>query len=208
MDTDATQPPSVSPAAASASYPPWVLLENQSVAEAVGANSGIDAKTVAAGRTSAGDPIRVSARAAAPPAESRICVQVTGAYACPIAAHGDSVLLTVGFHGYDAQPDYFVYSSCAAAAVPPWPPSLFLLPPCYHVEKRPAGYRSYGHRTRGPEQRYLNPHATGLVRRGKDDFVVALLTNKVVVHNNGVENDGSRAKRHAAELLRLRNGEW
>ncbi|CAM0146225.1 unnamed protein product [Urochloa decumbens] len=208
MDTDATQPPSVSPAAASSSYPPWVLLENQSAAEAVGANSTGDAKTLAAGRTSAGNPIRVSVRTAAPPAESRICVQVTGAYACPIAAHGDSVLITVGFHGYDAQPDYFVYSAgAAAAAVPPRPPSLFLLPPCYHVEKRPAGYSSYGRR-RAPEQRYLNPQATGLVRRGEDDFVVALLTNKVVVDNNGVEDDGSRAKRHAAELLRLRNCEW
>ncbi|CAO2143443.1 unnamed protein product [Urochloa humidicola] len=208
MNTDATQPPSASPAAASASYPPWVLLVNQCVIEAVGcSNSTRDAKTVAAGRTSAGDPIRVSVRAAAPPVESRICVQVMGAYACPMAAHGDSVLLCVGFHGHDAQPNYFIYCAGAAAAVPPRPPSLLLLPPCYHVEKIPAGYRSYSH-PRGPQQRYLDPHATGLVRRGEDDFVVALLLNIVVV-DDGVDDCGAKVEnRHAAGLLRLRNGEW
>ncbi|CAM0146226.1 unnamed protein product [Urochloa decumbens] len=211
MNTDAMHPPSGSPATvapASASYPPWVLLQNRCVMEAVSSNSTGDAKTVAASRTTAGDPIRVSVRAAAPPAASSICVEASSrSYARILAAHGDSVLLTVGFRGCDAHPDYFIYTAGAAAAAVP--PSLFLLPPCYHVDKRPPGYRSYSGR-RGPEQRYLDSHAAGLVSRGNEDFVVALLINMVVMaDNDGLEDDdGSKVKRHVAELLRLRDGAW
>ncbi|CAL4982226.1 unnamed protein product [Urochloa decumbens] len=136
MNTDGMQSPSGSPAAAaaavSASYPRWVLLENRCVVEDEGTNSTGDAKTVAACHTSTGDPIRVSVRAAAPPAASSICVEVaSSSNARIIAAHGDSVLFTVSFDGYlyGHHPDYFVYSAgAAAAAVPPscWHPSWTL----------------------------------------------------------------------------------
>ncbi|CAO2147935.1 unnamed protein product [Urochloa humidicola] len=118
-----------------------------------------------------------------------MCIQVMGSYASVIVADGDSVLLDVGCHEYDKEPDYFVYSAGACATVPP---SLYLLPPCYHAAEngKSDGYLSDSPRgNKGPKQQYLDQDATGLVRRGKDDFVVASLLN-------------------VSELLLLRNGEW
>ena len=188
------QPPSGSPAAA-ASYPPWVLLECRCSA-AGDEDDGGDAWTAAACRTSAGDPIRASVRVAAPPAESQVCLQVKDrSYAVVVAAHGDSVLIAVGFNQYERQPEYFVYSAGAGAARPP---SIYLLPPChcYHDEES-AGSR------RSDSPRYLHPDATGLiVRPGGDDgdgLVVAPLT---VV--SASDDDWSTPK--AAELLLLRRG--
>ena len=115
------QPPSGSPAAA-ASYPPWVLLECR-CGGAGDEDEGGDAWTAVACRTSAGDPIRISVRVAAPPAESQVCLQVKDrSYTVVVAAHGDSVLIDVGFKHkrYRRQPEYFVYSAAAAR-----PPSLY-----------------------------------------------------------------------------------
>ncbi|CAL4989305.1 unnamed protein product [Urochloa decumbens] len=168
--------PAAAAAAATASYPRWVLLENRCVVEDEGTNSTGDAKTVAACRTSTGDPIRVSVRAAAPPAASSICVEVaSSSNARIIAAHGDSVLFTVSFDGYlyGHHPDYFVYSAGAAAAAVP--PSLSLLPPCYHAEKKNAAGYCCTYSQSGPVQRYLNADATGLLRRGEYGLVLASL---------------------------------
>ncbi|CAN6380748.1 unnamed protein product [Urochloa humidicola] len=202
MKTVETQAPSGSPAATPASYQRWVLLEDRC------ANStGGDAKTVAASHTSTGDPIRVSVRAAAPPAASSICVEVASrSYARIIAAHGDSVLLTVGFDGSQSQygrrhADFFVYSAGATAAVPPRPPSLSLLPPFYHADNKSAGHYS-NNVQRGPVQLYLNTDATGLVRRGEYGLVVACLMNIDGGDEAKVEHDD------AAELLLLRDGDW
>ncbi|CAL4994963.1 unnamed protein product [Urochloa decumbens] len=186
--------------AAAASYPRWVLLEDRC------ASSTGDAKTVAAGRTSAGNPIRVSVRAAAPPAASSICVEVANrSYARIIAAHRDSVHFTLGYDGrqYGGHAAYFVYSAGNAASVPPRPPSLSLLPPCYcRIEKKSGGCYSY--LQRGPVQRYLNAQDTGLVRHCKGGLVVASLRDI----DGGGDDDGAKVEHRAAELLLLRDGEW
>ncbi|KAG2560524.1 hypothetical protein PVAP13_8KG066100 [Panicum virgatum] len=153
------QPPSDSPAAA-ASYPPWVLLECRCSA-AGDEDEGGDAWTAAACRTSAGEPIRASVRVAAPPAESQVCLQVKDrSYAVVVAAHGDSVLIAVGFNQYERQPEYFVYSAGAGTTKPP---SLRLLP---------------------PTSAHSNIEATGLIMRpGRedDDLVVASLDLRPVM---------------------------
>ncbi|CAL4994961.1 unnamed protein product [Urochloa decumbens] len=207
LNTDGMQAPSGSPAATAAAapalYPPWVLLENRCIVEDEGTNSTADAKTVAACRTSTGDPIRVSVRAAAPPAASSICVEVaSSSNARIIAAHGDSVLFTVSFDGYKYghHPDYFVYSAGAAAAAVP--PSLSLLPPCYHAEKKNAAGYYCTYSQSGPVQRYLNADATGLLRRGEYGLVLASLMDI-----NGSDH-AKVVERDAAELLLFRDGEW
>ncbi|CAL4985610.1 unnamed protein product [Urochloa decumbens] len=46
------------------------------------------------------------------------------------------------------------------------------------------------------------------MRRGEDDFVVAWLIKMVVVDDDSGDYGGAKGKRHAAELLLLRDGEW
>ncbi|CAL4982153.1 unnamed protein product [Urochloa decumbens] len=201
-NTEAWQPPSGSPAATSVSYLRWVLLEDRCSIKAKGTNSTPDAKTVAAGRTSAGDPIHVSVRVAPLPAKSQICVHVPGGSSHRgqvIAAHGDSVLFNVGS-------DYFVYSAGNGAAVPPQPPSLTLLPPCYHVDAYESDSDSARyHRAPGPVQRCLDTRATGVMRRGEDDLVVgSLMINSLRAR----DRDGDEEEPAVVELLLLRHGEW
>ncbi|TVU26555.1 hypothetical protein EJB05_29107, partial [Eragrostis curvula] len=197
-------------------------------------SAAADANTLAAARTSAGHRIAISLDLAPPPAESHARVyfpdggvtETVIAYearilpnadviATVIAAHGGSVLVEVSLidiHAYRSQTDdYFVYD---AAADPPRPPSLSLLPPCYHTEPDNQGSLErrvpsmsllppcyYGAREPKPERRVLDGTCTGLVRRrgeNGDEIVVAEL--KAVV--------GSRETPATAELVQFRSGEW
>ena len=152
---------------AAAAYPPWVMLEHSCAREVQGCSSSIaDTNTLVSCRTTSGHPINVSLCLAAPPEGSRVCVQLPAGvevdYAVVLAAHGDSVVVQVAGIK-DKSTDHFVYSAGDAAAEPPRPPSLSLLPPhciTYEEEKR---------RPRGCH--YLDSESTGLLRRGEDDFL-------------------------------------
>ncbi|KAL6658424.1 hypothetical protein ACP70R_004010 [Stipagrostis hirtigluma subsp. patula] len=189
-DQATTQLPSGSSAAA---YPRWVMLSHDSDCEAHGSYSTADAKTLVTGRTSTGYPVGVSLRLAAPPAESRVCVHFPPGiedrsyHGTVVAAHGDSVLIHIFFEtrrGFlrDTTADYFVYNAGAAAADPPRPPSLSLLPPCC-VSKL-----SY----------YLSNKAIGLLRRGADVFVMA--------HLEMVQVSADSPTKRVAELQLIRSG--
>ncbi|OEL34726.1 hypothetical protein BAE44_0004255 [Dichanthelium oligosanthes] len=154
--------------------------------------------TTACARTTTGLPISVSLRLAAPPEGSRVCVQLPAGVKVRyipivVAVHGDSVLVQVA--GIEVErcmsrstTDHFIYNGGDAAADPPRPPSLCLLPP----RSLTGGEESAG-------RRYLYSDATGLLRRGEGEFVVAELNMKDL-------SDG-------AELVLLRlhsagRGEW
>lgn len=179
----------------SACYPRWVLLEERCGELDEGSSSSsstaADAEmTAAACLTSSGHPIRVFVHIAAPPAESRICIQAKQdtSYALVIAAHGDSVLINVGFNkGYRYGPsseDYFVYS----AGAPPWPPSLLLLPTSCNAALS------------------MHSHDTGLMcsGAGKDDLMVVASLQLDMVAGGG---DVAVSKK-TANLHLLRHGEW
>nr|CAB3491121.1 unnamed protein product [Digitaria exilis] len=166
-----------------AAFPPWVLFEHPCTVEALGCSSSIaDTKTMAASRSTTGLPVTVSLRLrlAAPPELSRVCVQVelparchvstvNHIYSIVVAAHGDSMLVQIkGVDNFTT--DHFVYNAGNAAADPPRPPSLRLLPRYGLREDGRAGCRSY-----------LNREATGLLRSGEDELVVAEL-NTLDVH--------------------------
>ncbi|CAN6374496.1 unnamed protein product [Urochloa humidicola] len=132
-----------------------------------GCSSSIaDTTTQASCRTTTGHPISVSLCLAAPPEGSRVCVQlpadVTMSYAVAVAGHGDSLLVQAAEIDDRRVTDHFVYSAGDATADPPRPPSLFLLSP-------------YRLREDGTGRTYLKDVATGLLRCGEDEFVVAEL---------------------------------
>ncbi|CAL4994945.1 unnamed protein product [Urochloa decumbens] len=196
----------LSPGSPSAAYPRWVMLEQDNKSRRQHDSSYFkgDPNTLATGRTTTGHQIQATFRFADPPASSRVCVQLQAhpSHAVArdiwvIAAHGDSVLIQVTViqdpNGYrpGATIDHFVYSAGDAAAVPPWPPSLSLLPP-YYIGK------NYSSR---PRSRELSTRATGLVRRGEDEFVVAELTMATMTKDDTPEL-------RADELLLFRSGEW
>ncbi|KAJ1274667.1 hypothetical protein BS78_05G079200 [Paspalum vaginatum] len=182
MEAQMAHPPSGSPPAA---YPKWVMLEHK----VKGSHRCMgDPKTLVSARTSSGHLIHVSLRLAEPPAASCVCLQthddrVDCERSAVVAAHGDSVLIVVrideGSEQYDVAADHFVYNAGAAAAVPPRPPSLSLLPPM--------------------DQCRLWMGSTGLLRRGEDEIVVAALTTVPG------QPDG---KTRARELTLFRSGEW
>ncbi|KAL6653268.1 hypothetical protein ACP70R_008846 [Stipagrostis hirtigluma subsp. patula] len=205
METEATQrPPSGSPAATA--YPRWVLLSPYADREPDGSYSTADANTLVSGRTSTGEPIGVSLVVAAPPASSRVCFhlppEVVANYATVVAAHGDSLLIHVVFktNGWwrDRTHEYFVYNAGAGAADPPRPPSLSLLPPCFLTEQELG---RFGRRSDGRERRELSSTATGLLRRGEEDLVVAELRMVAA-------SDDDWPVQRVAELLLFRSGEW
>ncbi|TVU00910.1 hypothetical protein EJB05_53641, partial [Eragrostis curvula] len=160
-------------AAASVAYPPRVLLERYCTEEIHGSSSSVaDTKTRAAGHTAAGSPISVALSAAAPPESSRVCVQVqlSGGvklqHCTILAAHGDSMLIdvTTKEEWKGEKEDYFIYSAGDAAADPPRPPSLLLLPPLPLTEEQIEN--NY---LRQSQQRFLYRDDTGLLLRGEDD---------------------------------------
>ncbi|TVT97292.1 hypothetical protein EJB05_57468, partial [Eragrostis curvula] len=197
MEVQAARHPSGSPSAA---YPRWVILEfyckrkNSSVFTVDG-----DATTVAAARTSTGQPIRAFLLLQAPPATSHVCFQlpekIQSRYALVVAAHGDSVLILVEAGDNDDRiSDLFVYNAGDA----PRPPSLSLLPPCFLTEEEKEMRPMFRSRA-GPVHRFLDLSATGLLRRGEDEIVVAELS--VVVSQD-------TRRQNVAEIVMLRSGEW
>lgn len=155
-----------------------------------------DPKTIAAARNSHGHRVSVSLRLAPPAALSRVCVRyerrcVEGMSATVFAAHGDSVLILIACRAATATygpyaSDYFVYN---VGGDPTRPPSLSLLAPVpINDEKK---WR-------------LDPSATGLLRHGRDELVVAEL--QIVEVKD--DDDTAANKHHVPELLLFRAGEW
>ncbi|CAO2148019.1 unnamed protein product [Urochloa humidicola] len=180
------------PAAASSSFPPWVMLETYVTREVKGCPSSIaDSNTLAASHTTGGLPISVSLRVVAPPEGSRVSVQLpAGAnyeqnYSCIRAAHGDSMVIDIRLTNEDQEPvcaDHFVYNAAAGT------PSLLLVPAHYVTDEK-------GRPMRWP----LEHDGTGLLRRGEDDFVVAALSTVY---------ERIPLRKNVAELRMFRSGEW
>ncbi|KAL5203879.1 hypothetical protein ABZP36_008750 [Zizania latifolia] len=153
-----------------------------------------DAKTLAASRTSIGALVRASFRLAAPPEESRPCLDF-GEYGVfssgVVAAQGNSVLIEVcqmvvfseDQKDVDKQ-DYFVYrAGVAGSCDPSLLSSLSLLPPCYVDQQL--------------RYTYTRTDAFGLLRHGDGEVVVAAMERKI----------GS-CDPVEFELRVLRSGEW
>ncbi|CAD6341177.1 unnamed protein product [Miscanthus lutarioriparius] len=157
---------------AAAAYPPWVMLEHSCAREVQGCSSSIaDTNTLVSCRTTSGHPINVSLCLAAPPEGSRVCVQLPAGvevdYAVVLAAHGDSVVVQVagitnrGAFSSTKSTDHFVYSAGDAAAEPPRPPSLSLLPPhCITYEEDKHRYLQWHYLRRSPECNCLDSDST------------------------------------------------
>uniref|UniRef100_A0A0E0MD04 DUF1618 domain-containing protein n=1 Tax=Oryza punctata TaxID=4537 RepID=A0A0E0MD04_ORYPU len=179
--------------------PQWVMLEHKghdmsNVREhSAGGYTG-DPKTAASACTFAGSPsVRVLFCLEAPPASGVPDVLQLGAklYATMFitAAHGDSVLIKMEYydeHTTDDALDYFVYNASDGDTDPSHPRSLMLLPHNY---------------VDATEQDEPNPNmdvrATGILRRGDDELVVAELITK-----------GSNMLPKEAKLQHLHSGEW
>ncbi|CAO1939372.1 unnamed protein product [Urochloa humidicola] len=176
------QPQSGSPS--TAAYPRWVMLEQYLEIIKVKAEDSSpsttedDARTLAAARTINSHPIQVSLRLADPPALSRVFLRIPHGLdeekSKVLAAHGDSILIQVRIREKGQQyhtHEHLVYNAR--------PPSLWLLPPV------------------GRELFY---GCTGLVRRGRNDFVVA----EVIGPRLSRSEDTPRV----AWLYMFRYGEW
>ncbi|TVU26639.1 hypothetical protein EJB05_29193, partial [Eragrostis curvula] len=165
-----------------------------------------DAKTTAAARSRTGHLFRVSFHFAPPP---EVSLMIAGfpdgaeKHGSPVvlAAHGDSVLFKMYFtegQYQDGTTDHFVYNAGSPSSRPP---TVSLLPPNYLTRDELEKFYRYSHRRlRGPVNRNLNDVATGFLRRGEDEFVVAEL--KMV----GISKEEPEKK--VAELLMFRSGEW
>lgn len=172
-------------AAAAAAYPQpqWMLLAPYSEGDRTDSSSTVDTKTLASARASNGEPVTIYLRRAVPPAVSCICVLIPpltnegSINAAVVAAHGDTVLVY-----FSSSRSYFVYN------VGDHPPSLSLLT------------KFVGSRDRLGR---LDVSATGLVRRGEGELVVAMLQ---IVRANG--GDAPTTRKKAAELILFRRGEW
>ncbi|CAN6380746.1 unnamed protein product [Urochloa humidicola] len=202
----------VQPAQPSSTYPRWVLLHDKgcwvmadgSDGSPASACSTAEAQTMATARTSTGYPIKLHLRLAEPPALSGISLAKfpTGGYpySTIIASHGDSMLIKVCIQERPRNTvDIFVYS---AGANPPRAPSLSLLPPCYLTfgagwpSKLHAGLMSVGM----TKYRERDHHATGMLRRGEDEIVVA----ELMMVGASWFGPGPITE----ELLLFRSGEW
>jgi hypothetical protein len=108
------------------------------------------------------------------------------------------VMMEQGYAGSTL--DYFVYNAGDAAADPPRPPSLLLLPPYYpsESEDRCPRWRS------DPANRELRTDGTGMLRRrrGEDDEVVVAELQMVAVSKDTPKTT------EVAELLLFSSGEW
>uniref|UniRef100_A0A0E0CFH8 DUF1618 domain-containing protein n=1 Tax=Oryza meridionalis TaxID=40149 RepID=A0A0E0CFH8_9ORYZ len=145
-----------------------------------------DAETAAASHTSTGQPITVAFSLAAPPAPSRMWFwfsygadSETRCNCSVIAAHGDSVLINI-----PSTTTRTASFASAAASDRSWarPPSLSMLPP------PPVEYTPF-------------QDATGILRRGEDDLVVAELTVEGKLRHDTLLGV-------VAKLLVFRSGEW
>lgn len=177
--------------------PRWQILDRWGIPRGSSANVVADDKTVAECRTSSGRPLRVSVAAAAPPAVSFISVDPSGngseadevsadKNVYVIAAHGDSVLFSRSKVPWS---DYFVYKAATRES----PPSLSLLATC-PIPMIRRDYQDYIDQS--PTARAFDQSDTGILRRGKDDLLVAQLK---------VAND---APFDTAELCVLRHGRY
>ncbi|TVU26621.1 hypothetical protein EJB05_29175, partial [Eragrostis curvula] len=213
METEAT-PPSGS-SSSSAAYSRWVLLARNDQFEDEDARLSGDDKSAAACFTSAGRPIRLSLRVAAPPALSRMRVHapeggVRWNHPHVIAAHGDSLLIQILIRfrcrDSDYSMDHFLYSAGDGNGRSR-PPSARLLPHCYFtVHNVRRSFCDQGASPRGSfiedrsAPRMLDQNVTGLLgrRSGNDGFVVAEL-----------QMAPSEPRKPVAELLLLRSsGKW
>ncbi|TVT99931.1 hypothetical protein EJB05_54672, partial [Eragrostis curvula] len=206
METEATTP---------ATYPRWVLLARNGDDEYMYEDKDQymyiigDKKTAAACFTPDGEPIRISLRFAAPPVTSLLWVHFPedgiGNSPRVIAVHGDALLIVTDFTVL-----HFVYSAGDRTSSSRRPPSLKLLPHCYFIVREimmnfctveedasPRGFFIEELWDHTDKPRMLNRDATGLLRRGKDAFVVAKL-----------QMAPSEYRKPAAELLLLQSGKW
>ncbi|CAN6248188.1 unnamed protein product [Urochloa humidicola] len=171
--------------AAVAAHPSWMLVARYGKYDSDDRQYfTADPRTAASALTSNGCHVSVALRPAPPPALSRICIRfprgVRSAYSTVIAAHGDSFLLSVVI-SYSMRccmtDDYFLYS--AGDRERARLPSLTLLSkPCW-----------------------LRRSATGLLRRGEAELVVAQLRMPAEA-----ASDGDVVP--APELILFRAGEW
>uniref|UniRef100_A0A0D9V2E5 DUF1618 domain-containing protein n=1 Tax=Leersia perrieri TaxID=77586 RepID=A0A0D9V2E5_9ORYZ len=159
-----------------------------------------DANTEAFSVSSGGQLVRVSLFLRAPPMSSRVCFDFfphtnsgnDRAYLSVLAAHADSLLLEFFVSSNPrGSIDHFVYNAGDAAADPPRPPSLLLLP-TYRTQSEEDEIKIMLH----------NSSTTGLLlRHGEDDGG----ENDLVVANLAVV-EGPRLK--DAKLVILHSGEW
>ena len=197
METLAHHQTSDEPSApAAAAYPRWILLEN---IEGIG---DPDAKTVAHASTSKGRPISVSFLLAAPPAFSRLRLHSPGLpdgvyiRSLAIAAHRDSFLVNIKTTSQSQDrnvfvSDYFIYCTGDAAAEPSRPPSLSLLPPCYLTQQE---------EWKPKKTRYMHTDGIALLRRGRDEVLVAALDSRV--------EERQESGPMETELCLLRSSDW
>ncbi|TVU26624.1 hypothetical protein EJB05_29178, partial [Eragrostis curvula] len=198
-------------------YPRWVLLARYGEEEDEHEYPGVtgDDKTVAACFTYAGHPIRFSLRIAAPPATSCLWVHSPEGRIwsdpCVIASHGNALLVQIETRVRRSRSDFtvlhFVYSAVDRRSSRP--PSLRLLPHCNFIVQNirrsfctedapaPRGFFIEKLSDHHATPRLLDRNATGILRRGKDAFVVAEL-----------QMAPSEYRKPAAELLLLRSGRW
>ncbi|CAM0874641.1 unnamed protein product [Alopecurus aequalis] len=193
------------PSAAAADYPPWVIFAEQKRFhhKAGLCPSPADTRTVAHARTSTGHFVRASFRFAAPPAVSRLDLDLDqglpdGVAISPtvVVAHGDSVLICISLNMKYIDEinttDFFVYTASAGARSP----SLSLLPPCY------MDWGSSGRRY----QKKMSRKGTGILRRDDGELVV---TTDLKIEIIPCDDDGG-AKRVEGELrvLRSSDSQW
>ncbi|CAN6374374.1 unnamed protein product [Urochloa humidicola] len=208
-------------------YPPWVLLQQfgMRMNKVEDPSSSKDyAHTLVSGCTSAGETIQVCLRLAEPPEPSAVLYSEPPEHHYPdyiiLAAHRDSLLIQARDRGTDtrrATVDHFVYNAGNAAADPPRLPSLSLLPPSYPADQEGIRWSScsWDDMSRDLEYfadeeeirwsfwdigRYLDRKATGMLRHGKDEVVVAELQMVAASHDT--------PETYVAELFLFRSGEW
>ncbi|TVU23334.1 hypothetical protein EJB05_25691, partial [Eragrostis curvula] len=157
--------------------PGWVLLDRfvHRSRRRRGVFAG-DPTTSATSDDCTGRPVRVSLRAAAPPAVSRLYLHWTGRPPLTNASGGTPLTVPVEdpawWHAYPCFPvDYFVYSASAS------PPSLTRLPPCFEGgfvnPELDKPFRPY----RNQQQRCMLDQDMAILCHGDDgEFTVADLT--------------------------------
>lgn len=169
---------------APAAHPPCMLVApyGKEKSDGDGSYFAADPRTSAAGHTSNGHQINATLLPVTPPALSRVCCNFPDAFSTVVTAHDESFLLNIvtkACRRSEQFSDYFVYNAGLASWLPP---TLSLLPTCNST--------NWG-------QFHRNRSATGLLRRGESEFVVAELRTTRRFRSPLVP-----------ELLLFRSGEW